>query len=112
MSAIAETTRMRSSYVIDESLRSEPLENHLVRPAFRALAVLRRAHRPGEQRQAENIACNPRARGGQIVHVIRDKMRPRARRMQQECKLAPLSRSQRAPLIIFGVALRHDAAGK
>src|SRR5436305_12800729 len=37
-------------------LRPPPLENHLIRPPRGPLPVLRRPHRPGQQRQPEDAA--------------------------------------------------------
>src|SRR5258708_10026006 len=128
MSAMAGTMRMRSSPVMriilvrmtlpenrnatfrGHALRPEALENHLVSPAFRALPLRVRADRRGQQRPAKHIACNPRARGGQVAHLIGDEMRPGAWRVQQKCERAFLLGGQFAPFGVVVAALRHDTA--
>src|SRR5436305_9600211 len=110
MSAIAGITRICSSLFIEPNLRPEALENHLVSVAFCARPLCVGADRPGQQRTSEDSPCNPRAKRRQIVHPIRDEMRPRAEPMGEERERSLLSARQTAPLGILVVALRHDAA--
>src|SRR6478672_5337332 len=59
--------------------RRETFKNHLVGVARRPLALLRRAHRPGEQRAAKDVAGDPWRRRRQLVDPEGDKMRLRAK---------------------------------
>ena len=58
------TSRARGAHQVPGT---KPFENHLVGVARRAFALLRRAHGPGQQRQAEDVAGDPGRRRRQLV---------------------------------------------
>src|SRR5437588_4294751 len=74
--------------------RAKALENHLVCMPRGDAALLRRAHRPGQERAAEHVARDPWRRRRQVVDPIGDKMRAGAERVPQMHHAAAL-RSRR-----------------
>src|SRR5258708_31862695 len=63
--------------------RPETFKNHLVGIASRPFALLGRAHGPGQQQQAENIARDPGRRRWQLIDPIGDEMWPGAEGMTE-----------------------------
>ena len=78
--------------------RPKPFENHLIRVAGGALALLRRAHGPGQQRQAEDVAGDPGRRRRQLVDPIGDEMRPGAERVAEMQHAPALGRRRLRPV--------------
>src|SRR3954463_4025705 len=97
--------RVRDMLFPDHASRPEVLEDHLVSPKFGARPLRVRADRPGKQRTAEQVACNPRTWRGQIVDVVGDEMRPGTRGVQQKRQRPLLLFGQLAPFRIDIVAL-------
>src|SRR6187551_1880926 len=90
--------------------RYKTLENHLVGVAGGALALFRRAHGPGQERQAEDMAGDPGRRRWQLVNPERHEMRPGAERVAQMQHAAALFRRQLVPVGVVIVRLGNDAA--
>src|SRR3984885_3913101 len=91
---------------------AKALEDHLIPMPGRPGALLRRAHGPGQERQAENVTGNPGRRGRQLVDPIGDEMRPGAERMAQMQHALPLRGRRARPVGFLIAAFGDDAAGK
>ena len=91
--------------------RDETLKDHLVGVARRPFALLRRAHRPGQQRTAKDVAGNPGRRRRQLVDPEGDEMRLGAKRRGADTSmLSRCSGGQLLPVVVIIIALRDDAA--
>src|SRR5262245_62458555 len=63
--------------------RYETLKDHLISVTRRACTLLRRAHGPGQERAAEDVARDPWRGRGQLVHPEGDEMRLGAKSVAQ-----------------------------
>ena len=91
---------------------AEPFKDHLIGIAGRASPLFGRAHRPGQERQAEDMPRDPGRGRRQIVDPIGDKLRPGAKCVLQmhACRRAGLTWPLASRLPCSRVARRCRAA--
>src|ERR1700682_1968757 len=79
------------------AFREKPLKDHLICISGGAFALLGGAHRPGQKRQAEQVAGDPWRSRRQFMHPIGDEMRPGVEGMAKMRHAAGLGRRSLRP---------------
>src|SRR6202165_2111840 len=92
--------------------RQKPFKYHLIRTAGGAFALLRRAHGPGQERQAENVTGDPWCRRRQLFHPIGDEMRPGVERVAEMQHASALGGRRLRPVGLVVAAFGNGAAGE
>src|SRR5262249_58354686 len=87
------------------SLRPKSLEDHLIGIARGLALVIRAAHGPSEQREAQDAACDRGQQRRQVAQRVSDELRPRRQRLRERYHGAPGGGRKRGPALLF-----HDHA--